>query len=244
MNGELSLMDVMGLAGVVGLAALAGFLISSLINPSPRLLSCCVGGIMGIVLGTIGFEFVPALKITPANALPVLGTAVGGFIAAVIAHALARRGLPERHTFQELAIGSFVLTVVIDDVVEGLTLGFASALSTGLAFFSAASFIAKNILEGFTEATVLRWEGSRKERIWAAGGAAAVAVVPAAVMAASLRANTGPGDSSGTLVFAAATGALMYVSVFALARNLEWNGLQKLCAVIGFVATGIIAVLV
>ena len=122
----------------------------------------------------------------------------------------------------------------MDDVVEGLTLGFTSLLSVQLLLFSTVVFFSKNVLEGFTEATVLKWNGSSASRIWGAG-MAAVVVAAAAVTWLDL------GESSHTLLFAGATGMLLYVSAFQLARTLEWNSQQKICALGGFVLTGIIA---
>ena len=244
MNDDASLAQVLGLAGVVGLGTLVGFLVASRTNGSPRLLSCCVGGIMGIIPGTVIFEFLPALEITSTTALFTLGAAVGGFVVAAVAISQVQRMLPERYSFEEEAMASFVLAVVMDDVVEGLTLGFASALSIQLLLFSTAALFSKNILEGFAEATVLRWEGKRSGRIWTAGGTAAISVVIAAAATMWLRVGSGVGDTRGPLMFASATGALLYVSVFALARNLEWNTVQRRCALLGFVATGLAAFIV
>lgn len=244
MSGDPLLGPVVGLAGVVGLAVLIGFWVASWTNPSPTLLSCCVGAILGIIFGAIVFEFLPALEITFNTAPLKLSVAGVGFVVAAAIHRVVLSGLPGRHSFEEAGMSSFILAVVMDDVVEGLTLGFASALSVQLLLFSAVVFLSKNILEGFTEATVLRWQEKRAMRTWAAGVAAVIAVVLAAVAALWLSISSERGSGSRQLLFAASTGALLYVSVVELARNLEWNRAQKVCALLGFVATGVITFMV
>jgi zinc transporter ZupT len=200
---------------------------------------------MGIIPGTIIFEFLPALNISDvATALATLGIVAVGFLVAGGFHVLVRGGLRDRHSFQEVQTSSFLLAVVTDDVVEGFTLAFSSALSVRLLLFAATAFIVKNILEGFTQATVLQWEGMSRQRTWAAGLAAAVAVVLAAAVSWWFAAAEGLGDDGRRAMFAAATGALLYVSVFELARNLEWNRTQRLSALVGFVATGAVAAIV
>jgi len=244
MSGDTSFVQLIGLATTVGLAVLVGFWGASRATASPAVLSCCVGGIMGIIPATIIFEFLPALNITAATALATLGIVAVGFLVAGGFHVLVQSGLPDRHTFQEGQLSSFLLAVVTDDVIEGFTLAFSSALSVRLLLFATMAFILKNALEGFTEATVLQWEGRSRRRTWAAGVAAATAVVLAAVAAWWFTAAGGLGDAGQRAMFAAATGALLYVSVFELARNLEWNRTQKLAALAGFVATGAVAMIV
>lgn len=238
------LVQVVGLAAVVGLAVLVGFWFASWTDASPGLLSCCVGAILGIILGAIVFEFVPALEITVSTALVKLGVAAAGFAGAAAIHGVALSGVPGRHSSGEVGMSSFILAVVTDDVVEGLTLGFAGGLSTELLLFGAAAFLSKNVLEGFTEATVLRWQERIPGRFWAAGMAAAAAVVLAAFAAGWLTTAHELAPTSRQLLFAASTGALLYASVFELARNLEWNNGQKAWALIGFVATGVITFVV
>jgi zinc transporter ZupT len=199
---------------------------------------------MGIIPGTIIFEFLPALHITTATALTTLGIVAVGFLVAGGFHVLVQRGLPDRHSFQEGQLSSFLLAVVTDDVIEGFTLASSSALSVRLLLFTAVAFILKNALEGFTQATVLQWEGRSLRRIWSAGVAAATAVVLAAAASWYFAVGGGLGEAGQRAMFAAATGALVYVSVFELARNLEWNRTQRLSALVGFVATGVIAVVV
>ncbi len=245
MSGDTSFVQLVGLAATVGLAVLVGFWAASWATASPAVLSCCVGGIMGIIPGAIIFEFLPALNISDvATALATLGVVAVGFLVAGGFHVLVQSGLPDRHTFQEGQLSSFLLAVVTDDVVEGFTLAFSSALSVRLLLFATMAFILKNALEGFTEATVLQWEGRSRRRTWAAGVAAATAVVLAAVAAWWFTAAGGLGDAGQRAMFAAATGALLYVSVFEVARNLEWNHTQRLSALVGFVATGAVAMVV
>ena len=233
----LSTVPVIGLAGLVGLAVLVGFRVALWTNASPWLLSCCVGLIIGIMLGAIIFEFLPALRDTPTTVALKIVVGVAGFLLAWVIHAIVRSGLSDHHSFEEAPRSLFILDVVMDDVVEGLTIGFTSLVSVQLLLFSIVVFFSKNVLEGFTEATVLRWNGSRESRIWAAGMAAVVAVVAAAAAVTW----PGLGEPSHTLLFAGATGMLLYVSAFQLARTLEWNSQQKICALGGFVLTGIIA---
>jgi zinc transporter ZupT len=245
MSGDTSFVQLVGLAATVGLAVLVGFWAASRALASPFVLSCCVGGIMGIIPGTIIFEFLPALNISDvATVLATLGIMAVGFLVAGGFHVLVQSGLPDRHSLQEGQLSSFLLAVVTDDVIEGFTLAFSSALSVRLLLFAATAFIVKNVLEGFTEATVLQWEGKGRRRTWAAGVAAAVAVVLAAAGAWWFIASGGLGDAGRRAMFAAATGALLYVSVFELARNLEWNRTQRLSALVGFVATGAVAAIV
>jgi zinc transporter ZupT len=198
---------------------------------------------MGIIPGTIVFEFLPELRSASTAAVLKIIVGVAGFLVAAAVHAVVRSGLPERHSLDEGQMSSFILAVVTDDVVEGLTLGFASSLSVRLLIFSSMAFLSKNILEGFTEASVLRWAGSRTSRIWAAGTAAAIAVVVAATAAVWLALDAGLGDAGRQLMFAAAVGMLLYVSVFELARNLEWNVAQKLCASVSFALTAATALI-
>lgn len=239
MGSDPSTLQVIWLAGLVGLAVVVGFRVALWTNASPWLLSCCVGLIVGIILGTIIFEFLPALNNQSTSVLAKISVGVIGFIAAWVVHAFVRSGLPDPDSFSEARMSFFILAVVIDDVVEGVTLGFTRLLSAQLLLFSAVIFSSKNILEGFTEASVMRWNGSRASRIWAAAFAAAMAVVAAAAVAVWL----GLGETSRTLLFAAATGMLLYVSVVQLARNLEWNKIQMYSALIGFAGTGIISLL-
>jgi zinc transporter ZupT len=244
MSGDASFAQLVGLAATVGLAVLVGFWGASRAAASPAVLSFCVGGIMGIIPGAIIFEFLPALHITTATALTTLGIVAVGFLVAGGFHVLVQRGLPDRHSFQEAQLSSFLLAVVTDDVMEGFTLAFSGALSLRLLLFAATAFILKNILEGFTQATVLQWEGKSLRRTWAAGVVSATAVVLAAAASWWFAAAGGLGEAGQRAMFAAATGALVYVSVFELARNLEWNRTQRLSALVGFVATGVIAVVV
>ena len=154
-GGTPSTVQVIGLAGLVGLAVLVGFRVALWTNAYPWLLSCCVGLIIGIMLGAIIFEFLPALRNTSTRVALKIVVGVVGFLLAWVIHAIVRSGLPDHHSFEEAPRSLFILDVVMDDVVEGLTLGFTSLLSVQLLLFSTVLFFSKNVLEGFTEASVL-----------------------------------------------------------------------------------------
>ncbi len=241
MNDDSSVIQVIGLAAVVGFAVLVGFWGASRARASPGVLSCCVGVIMGIIPGTIAFEFLPALKITSGTAPLVIGMMFAGFVLTAIFHNLVQRRWPVHQSFEDIEMSSFILAVVTDNVVEGFTLAFSSALSVGLLLFTATAFVLKNILEGFTEATVLQWEEMSARRVWAAGLAAAMAVVIAAALSWWFAEVGGPGEGARRVMFATVTGMLVYISVFQLARNLEWNAIQRVSAITGFAVTGAVA---
>ena len=100
-GGAPSTVQVIGLAGLVGLAVLVGFRVALWTNAAPWLLSCCVGLILGIMLGAIIFEFLPALRNTSTKGALKIVLGVVGFLLAWIIHAVVRSGLPAHHSFEE-----------------------------------------------------------------------------------------------------------------------------------------------
>ena len=244
MTGGSSLLQVVGLAAIIGIAVLTGFWSALRFQGSPRLLSFCVGGVMGIIPGTILFEFLPALNVTLDIVLPLLVAATLGFLAAAVVHCLVRVGLPRRQAAEEVGTGAVIVAVVTNDVVEGFTLAFSGVLSARILLFAGIVFILKNALEGFTEATVLRWQDKSRKLIWAAGIATAAAVLLAAGASGWFAVSGVLDEGTQKKVFAAIIGALLYVSVFDLALNLEWNFIQKATALTGFLATGVVSLMV
>jgi zinc transporter ZupT len=236
--------QLVGLATMVGIAVLAGFGCAFWLGASPGLLSLCVGLILGIMLATILFEFLPALELTFNLILPLLGMATIGFVAAALVHGLARTSLPARHSADEAAMWSVILAVMTSDVVEGFTLAFSSALSLQLMFFATGAFMVKNLLEGITEASVLRWQERSRSQIWLAGVAAVAMLLTAAAASWWLATSGELQEATRRTLFAVIIGALLYVSVFDLALRLEWNLTQKAGLVGGFLGTAAISLII
>lgn len=226
-------MQTVTLALLVGGAVLVGFRAALWATASPGALSWCVGLVMGVIPATVVFEFLPAIDIASGTDSKVIALGAGFLVAAAV-HALVQSGLTGRRSPEEGGTRSFILAVVTDDVVEGLTLGFAGSLSFRLLVFSAVVFLGKNILEGFAAASVLRRQGSTARRTWAGGAAAATAVVVAAAFSTWLAGAGGASEVTRQLMFGGATGMLLYASLMELARNLEWNLGQKIGAAVGF----------
>lgn len=237
MNGGPVFVQVVGLAGMVGLAVLIGFWCALRLRPSPGLLSLGVGGTLGIISATILFEFLPALNLSSTMILPALGAASLGFVGAAIVHGLARAGLPSPQSSEEAAMWSVILAVMTSDVVEGFTLAVSGALSLRLLLFVTGAFMTKNLLEGITEATVLRWQERSGNQIWFAGFAAAAIVLLSTAASWGLVTSGDLQEGTRRTLFAAIIGALLYVSVFDLALRLEWNLTQKAATLAGFLGT-------
>ncbi len=244
MNGSPAFLQVVGLVGLVGVSVLTGVWCGLRLKASPGLLSICVGGILGIIPGTILFEFLPALNLNSEVILSTLGGASLGFVSAVVVHGLARTGLPRRQSSEEAAMWSVILAVMTSDVVEGITLALSGALSLRLLFFATTAFMLKNLLDGITEATVLRWQGRSRNQIWFAGIAGAAIVLLSAAASWMLATSGDLTEGTQRTLFAAIIGALMYVSVFDLALRLEWNLAQKAAVLGGFLGTAVITLMI
>ena len=132
---------------------------------------------------------------------------------------------------------SVILAVMTSDVVEGFTLAISGALSLRLLLFTTGAFMLKNLLEGITEATVLRWQGRSRNQIWFAGIAAAAIVLLSTAASWGFATSGDLQEGTRRMLFAAIIGALLYVSVFDLALRLEWNLTQKAAMLGGFLGT-------
>jgi zinc transporter ZupT len=243
-TGDLTLGGIAALAAVVGVAVLVGIWTATHTSASPRLLSCCTGAITGLMAGMIAFEIMPSLRFALSRALFTFVGIASGFVLAAIINVWVQSRLPERHSFEEVEMSAFILAVIMDDIVEGLILGLASVLSVRLLLFSTSAFLSKNLLEGFAEGTVLRWEGKGTRGIWAGGIAAAFTPAVIAPVAGGLVAALGLEDTARQWILPIAAGALIYVSAFELARQLEWNSTQKISAAICCATTAAISFIV
>ncbi len=218
-------------AGVV-----VGAVAASRMTASAGGLSACVGGTVGIVAGTICFEMLPALRGSNRIAL-VVGAIVVGFALARLVHGVVRARLPLKRSFEEEEFSAFVVGATTEDITEGVVLGLASGVSWGLFLFCVAAFFAMNVLQGFAQGSVLRWWNRRQGQILAVAAISASMLVATACLTAWLFRDGASDPATRDGLFALATGALIYVSVFEFGRNLEWNGIQRATTGLAFVVT-------
>jgi hypothetical protein len=238
---DLQLIQVVAASAFAAAGILVGAAVASRVAASAAWLSACVGGTVGIVAGTICFEMLPALR--GAGGIPlVVGALVVGFGLAGMVHRLVGARLPLKRSFEEEEFSAFIVGTTTEDITEGVVLGLAGGVSWGLFLFCVAAFFAMNVLQGFSQGSVLRWWKRRPGQILAVGAISSAMLVTTACLTVWLFRNGSADPAVRDGLFALATGALIYVSVFEFGRNLEWNGIQRATTVLAFFVTAAAAV--
>lgn len=241
MEAALSPAVVLVLAGILGLTELGGLGLARVVSTDRRVVCWATGGLVGVMAGTLAFELLPSLFARPGGHLALVVAGMTGFACSALLRAVLTWPLPHRHEVLDDEVASFVLAATVDDIAEGVLLGLSGLVSAHLVAVAFGATLAKNALEGFSEGTVLRWEGRSAAQALGAGVLAAGAVVVATGLALVAAHLAGWGPGAARVAVAGAAGALVHASVVDAAASLEGNADQWVGGVAAFGGTGVVA---
>ncbi len=251
---------VLLVAGVAGIASLAGGGIALLRAPTTLFISIALGFAGGVLLGAISFEMVPEAFEAGDIGSVTVGFAAG--IAVIYAFDLfihrgriageraEQRAFVERYYRRKPPRGSEVTVLAggtsMEEVIEGLSIGIGAAIDPRLAAFIAASIALNNLSEGLSIGQLIREEA--REQANAAGDRAVgrvmlwTGIIGASVFFSAILGWWLLQDLPGTvLAFLLAFGAagMMYLTVRDLIPTAEQHHYQQsapLAACTGFLA--------
>ncbi len=216
--------DVVILSAAAGFPVLIGVLISLYFRPPKDLLAFLLCFTVGLLAGVVCFDLLPRQLTNPRH----LAVGVGAFRAG--AGGTEGAGPPR--------LGLLLLfAVTLDDIPEGLAIGVASHIGTGMSMTVAIVLAIQNLTEGLVEGREMLTDGYTRRQIVKANFVAAL--VPIATAALGFYALRDVGPLVRDAVFACSAGAILYMTFTELAPKARYEGnlIDNLGSVLGFIAT-------
>jgi ZIP family zinc transporter len=242
---------VIGIALAAGLASPAGGLIATRIKASTLWMSIATGLAAGILLGTLSLEMIPkALEDLPVWPV-VLAVAIGvaltygldlmvnrGRVVGDTADEKARvEQFHRRHRPWGNKVTVLGLATASEELIEGLSIGVGSAISTSTAIAVGLAIFVDNIAEALSIGAMAQEDGDehsvRRTLMWSS-------LIGVALIASALLGYFFLRDlPSGILAFllAIGAGAMLYLSITQLVPEAEKNQFQQsagIAATVGF----------
>jgi ZIP family zinc transporter len=237
---------VAAIAVAAGIASPLGGLIAIWTRPSTLLMSVTLGFAAGVLLATIGFEMLPG-----ALELSGLGPAVGGFIVGFVliyafdlymhggvlvgekAHRRVRRfsahNRPRDGGVAVLAGGTSA-----EELIEGVSIGVASAINPGLGAVVALAIVIDNASEAMSIGEIIRNErvGDKRSKAYRILGW--TSLIGASVLVSSIVGWLFLRDMSPAVLgvlFGAGAGGMFYLTVTNLVPEAEERHYQQGAAI-------------
>ena len=243
-------------AGMAGAAAGLGAALPLWRKPSTLAASLALGFAAGVMIGTVAFEMLPeALLLAPLLAVS-LGFAAGFALLYGLDLALHRGKVAGERAEQHDAVEAtharkqplggattvFAAGMVLEAVVEGISLGVGATIGAGLTLPLAIAVAIDNASEGLSLGSLSRCDGdapdSRRVLRWSAWVAAATVI--AALLGWFLLRDLPAAFLGG--VFAAGAGGMLFLTITQLVPEAEAEHYQQSSAVAA--AVGFLAILI
>ncbi len=233
--------DVVVLSAAAGFPVLIGVLISLYFKPPKDLLAFLLCFTVGLLAGVVCFDLLPRQLTNPHH----LAVVVGAFMAGAVLFMAFDKWVLKVEPGEGAVAGAgpprlgllLLFAVTLDDIPEGLAIGVASHIGTGVSLTVALVLAIQNLTEGLVEGREMLDDGYTRRQIVKANFAAAL--VPIATAALGFYALRDVGPLVRDAVFACSAGAILYMTFTELAPKARYEGnlIDNLGSVLGFIAT-------
>lgn len=237
--------DVVTLSAAAGFPVLIGVLIALYFRPPKDLLAFLLCFTVGLLAGVVCFDLLPRQLTDPRH----LAVVVGAFMAGAVLFMAFDKWVLKVEPGEGGAAGAgpprlgllLLFAVTLDDIPEGLAIGVASHIGTGVSMTVALVLAIQNLTEGLVEGREMLDDGYTRRQIVKANFAAAL--VPIATAALGFYALRDVGPLVRDAVFACSAGAILYMTFTELAPKARYEGnlIDNLGSVLGFISTYVLS---